>query len=109
MDRLSKRQRIVDEELLAAVRRLPCLGCLNSLNVDEARLAISENERSISHPHHWVSRGAGGDDIASNLIALCVEHHTEIHKIGNKKMREKYPCIDQWARLTGKDDEYAME
>jgi 5-methylcytosine-specific restriction endonuclease McrA len=40
--------------------------------------------------HHIVSRGAGGGDELSNLIALCREHHTEIHTIGKETFGDKY-------------------
>ena len=28
------------------------------------------------------SVGAGGDDVKDNLMVLCREHHTELHKVG---------------------------
>ena len=40
--------------------------------------------------HHIRTRGAGGDDDPRNLMCLCPEHHTEIHRIGNDKFGAKY-------------------
>jgi len=35
--------------------------------------------------HHIRTRGAGGSDDATNLLALCYYHHTKIHAIGSRK------------------------
>jgi predicted restriction endonuclease len=40
--------------------------------------------------HHIKTRGAGGTDEVFNLIALCHEHHTEVHKTGVKTFAIKY-------------------
>ena len=41
------------------------------------------------HAHHVVSRGAGGDDLESNLVCLCAICHTKAHagNIGRDKLR----------------------
>ena len=95
-----KRPRIVNEELLAVVRTLPCLACSErhpGLAID----SISDGY-SQSQPHHVTSRGAGGDDVAENLMPLCMWHHIEIHKIGLSSMSDRYPTIKRWLILAGR-------
>jgi hypothetical protein len=43
-----------------------------------------------SDPHHYKTRGAGGDDSLENLISLCRKHHNEIHQIGVLTFMAKY-------------------
>ena len=43
-----------------------------------------------AHTHHIRTRGAGGDDDELNLMRLCFEHHTEIHKMGARMFGNKY-------------------
>jgi len=43
--------------------------------------------------HHIKTKGSGGLDIDQNLIALCFNHHTEIHGSGLNRFIEKYPQI----------------
>lgn len=45
-------------------------------------------------PAHIVSRGAGGDDVELNLMALCRKHHVEQHSIGWNKMSEKHQSVN---------------
>jgi hypothetical protein len=89
-----KIRRIVDESLLEEVRRLPCLAHA----CQDPRVALEAIGEGVtrSHPHHVVSRGAGGDDVASNVMPLCPACHQEVHTIGMRAMREKYPIIDAW-------------
>lgn len=49
--------------------------------------------------HHLVSRQDGGDDVASNLVPLCFDHHDEVTR------RLPEPCFALLATL--RDDEYA--
>jgi hypothetical protein len=42
-------------------------------------------------PHHIRTRGAGGDDDSTNLLALCTTHHNEIHQYGEQKFARLYP------------------
>lgn len=97
---LKKPVRIVDEDLLEAVRRMPCLACITRQTALEARGAIGE-DWICSHPHHVVSRGAGGGDIATNVVSLCGQHHREIHQVGNAEMARRYPIIGHWLRDAG--------
>jgi hypothetical protein len=60
--------------------------------------------------HHENTQGSGGTDDDWNLLPLCAEHHTEIHKKGSRFMAAKYPQIRGWyiqnnwfiCELTGK-------
>lgn len=40
--------------------------------------------------HHIKSKKSGGPDFDWNLLPLCMEHHTEIHKRGAAFMCQKY-------------------
>lgn len=44
-------------------------------------------------PHHIRSRGSGGDDNPVNLVALCTNHHTEIHQLGVGEFARRYPAM----------------
>lgn len=47
--------------------------------------------------HHVTGVGAGGQDVRSNLMPLCVKHHVpSIHDLGNRWMCEKYPSVRAW-------------
>ena len=86
-----KPKRIVDEELLDVIRSISCICCL----------------ATPSQPHHVKSRGAGGDDVAINLLPLCALCHYEIHKRGLVYMSEEYPGIREWLVLAGwEQDQY---
>lgn len=100
----AKKVRIVDEELLAAVRRIPCLGCVDEHpeKLQDIREAIERGEHMQSLPHHVKSRGAGGDDVPENLMPLCLKHHTEIHKVGEHTMSGRYPTIGHWLQIARK-------
>lgn len=76
-----KCSRKVDEELLETVRLLPCMGCK----------ADPPND-----PHHVTSKGAGGDDVWTNLMPLCRECHQEWHQKGPGYMIRTYPAIQYW-------------
>lgn len=51
--------------------------------------------------HHVRSRGAFGCDEAWNLVPLCREKHTEIHKIGILTFSKKYPEFRNWLIKNG--------
>jgi hypothetical protein len=44
----------------------------------------------LGENHHIHTRKAGGGDEPSNLIALCRQHHQEIHRCGVKTTTKKY-------------------
>ena len=43
-----------------------------------------------SDPHHWKSKGSGGDDSLDNLVSLCHPHHQEFHNTGRTTFFNKY-------------------
>ena len=47
------------------------------------------------HIHHIKSRGAGGTDDHSNLIALCARCHNRIHTIGHVRFIQEYPHLGE--------------
>lgn len=91
--------RIVDEDLLEAVRQLVCLACA-SLDPQGAWEAIHDNQIRC-HPHHVVSRGAGGHDLAANVMPLCFKHHREIHSVGTLTMAKRYAVVKDWLIAAG--------
>ena len=73
---------------------------------DHKRCEVPDCWRMADHCHHIKSRGAGGTDKESNLIALCAQHHTECHTIGRKRFPAKYGMEKRWERaftLEGND------
>jgi hypothetical protein len=96
-----KKKRIKDPDLLAQVRLLPCLAC--SCDPERRRATMLAFDQGItqSHAHHVKTRGAGGDDVETNLMPLCIKHHNEIHVLGNTRMAEKYPVVKSWLIRTG--------
>ena len=54
-----------NKKLIKALRGTPCIIC-----------------GKYGEAHHVKSVGAGGDDVKDNLMVLCREHHTELHKVG---------------------------
>ena len=48
--------------------------------------------------HHIFTRGAYGKraENDSNMIPLCITHHTEVHTIGRKTFAEKYGLEDRF-------------
>lgn len=81
---IPKKKRLEDPHLLAEVRTLPCMACIPGL------------QRNPTEPHHVTTRGAGGDDVAENVMPLCVRHHAEWHQGGPGKMCKKYPAVRYW-------------
>lgn len=63
---LQKKKRIVDRALLALYKFKSCEVC----------------GKGPCDPAHFKTRGAGGNDVASNLIALCRVHHSIQHQQG---------------------------
>lgn len=70
-----KQKRIVYKELIEKYQSMKCAACTDWQNVSA---------------HHIKSRGSGGHDIHENLIPLCLRCHTEIHKIGPSRFKEKW-------------------
>lgn len=82
--RLAKRRAEEFGADAALIRALPCCVC---------------SAPGPNHPHHVRSRGAGGK--SDSIVALCAEHHEEIHRIGRKSFAEKYEVdlVEEAARL----------
>lgn len=70
-----KKKRIVDRKLLDTYQGRPCVVCYLHHTTTAA---------------HIRSRGAGGDDTDSNLVALCFTHHREQHDKGWWHMWNQY-------------------
>lgn len=85
---LKKPSRIIDLELLALVKTLPCMACGGP----------------GGDAHHITTRGAGGDDVADNCISLCAEHHRQWHSNGACFMMLAYPSVDFWLRRAKRED-----
>jgi hypothetical protein len=89
-----KPTRFVHKELLEVVRNLPCLACA-SIDADGAREAMYDN-KVRSHPHHLISRGAGGGDVAENVLPVCVKHHNMVHQTGLVRFANEFKVVKDW-------------
>lgn len=67
-------KRTVDKDLLESFRLMPCVVC----------------GRTPSDPDHISTRGAGGDDVESNLWPLCRKCHIERHHYGLTRFVYRY-------------------
>jgi hypothetical protein len=88
LPKFPKNSRVTNPELLETVRTLPCLGC----------------GHTPCDAHHVTSRGSGGDDIATNVMPLCREHHNEWHRRGLGYMVRSYPAIQFWLEGANRTD-----
>lgn len=82
---MTKTYRIIDTMATMQAKQQPCIVCGSQ----------------ESDPHHLVSRGAGGDDVAWNLMPLCRVDHTAIHKAGLTTYSEKQPAVKAWLEKMG--------
>lgn len=80
-----KKARSVDRKLLDTYHRMKCVAC----------------GKSPCDPAHIVSRGAGGDDVPWNVMALCRRHHSESHAIGWYKFAQKYLLVRKSLAIKG--------
>lgn len=100
-----KRPRIVNEKLLRAVARLPCLACPQpSREAFQAIVDDLDHAPRISDPHHVTTRGAGGGDVAENVMPLCPKHHQEYHRRGGREMADRYPRVLAWLQGFNRTD-----
>lgn len=76
---LPKDVRLISTMALDLARQQPCIVCSQPAD-----------------PHHLKTRAAGGHDVEFNLMPLCRVHHTEIHKLNNVRMAEKYEAVKNW-------------
>lgn len=72
---LSKPKRVKNKKLLNSFHERQCCICGSTVGVVG---------------HHVRTKGAHGDDIEENLLALCGAHHLEVHSQGTKTFRKKY-------------------
>lgn len=70
---------LIDEELRAYVRSLPCLACT----------ILGEEQREPTEACHVTTKGIGGGD-HDNLINLCSAHHRQWHNIGRRSFDYRY-------------------
>lgn len=84
---LKKNKRIEDPDLLKYIKEnLPCIGC---------------GSPPPNDVHHVISRGAGGNDIVSNLMPLCRMCHEKIHRLSLSVMARKVPSVKEWLNQAG--------
>ncbi len=91
-----KPKRIKNTKLLDEVRSIPCLACCSIALKSGVNVNDLLESAVRSHAHHVISVGAGGDDVAGNLMSLCSRHHREIHQVGRRAMSELYPVVADW-------------
>lgn len=53
---------------------------------------------AMRHPHHIVTRGAGGSDDPVNLIWLCAKHHDEVHTKGSETFAQEHGLEERWEK-----------
>ena len=87
--RLQKKKRIEDRALIEKIKsHQSCVVCYTvPIEVD-----------------HITTRGAGGDDVVSNLLPTCRLHHRMRHDHGIKFMMDTFPRYRQWLIDHGRDD-----
>lgn len=78
--------RIENRKLLDSYHNSACVAC---------------GETQGTHAHHVRTKGAGGDDVPENLIALCFFHHRMIHDKGTAFMAEKFFSVFHWLTNNG--------
>ena len=79
--------RIVNEDILEVFRQAP-----------ECEWCGKENRTGLD-PHHVLTRGAGGPDVAENLVALCRRCHQDAHN-GRVKPSELLAVAAKRCRMT---------
>ena len=62
---------------------------------DHPHCEVNHCWRWSDFPHHIRTRGAGGTNNHENLLALCTEHHNEIHFRGVKTFAADHPEVEQ--------------
>lgn len=80
--------RTVDSKFLAEVRKLQCIACGTTIDVEA---------------HHIKTRGSGGGDDPWNVIPLCANDHTQAEWAWHRDIKEffrRYRHI--WTHITKK-------
>jgi hypothetical protein len=75
----------------------------------KTRRCLVQGCHKKTDPHHWITRGAGGDD--KDCIPLCAGldgHHTQIHQIGRWTFSDRYG-LDLKEAASDLFREYIME
>lgn len=75
-----------DRDFLEAIRALQCLGC---------------GAQPPNDAHHIKTRGSGGGDDHWNLMPLCRNCHTHVHKIGLVNFLGLHPHIEDYLTALG--------
>lgn len=83
-----KNKRIENRDLLDYIKTLPCMAC----------------GQMPTDPAHVTSVGAGGDDVAVNVMPLCRQHHTEQHSKGWSHMVKNYIGVNRWLTKAKRED-----
>lgn len=78
---LVKKKRLRNLKLIKELKEHSCVTCF---------------KKGPNDVHHITTRGAGGDDIPSNLITLCRQCHIKLHQYGLKKFAWKYPKFKEF-------------
>lgn len=68
------------------------------------------HDSSHVHYHHLISRSQGGDDVAANLVPLCVAHHKRVTERDALTLRLLAEMLEdaEYAYVVGKLGEGAM-
>lgn len=82
---ISKPSRKRSEKILEIVRKQPCV----------------VTKRTPSDPAHIRSRGAGGPDELWNLMPLSRSMHSLQHRLGWKRMSEKFVGVSVYLKTAG--------
>lgn len=83
-----KKKRIINQDLIDYIKNFECIIC----------------RKSPVDADHLITRGAGGDDIATNLWGICRHHHVERHAKGLGHMVRNYRACRIWLWLAGRTD-----
>jgi 5-methylcytosine-specific restriction endonuclease McrA len=70
-----------DQDFLEAIKELQCLAC---------------GTHPPNDAHHIKTRGSGGGDDHWNLMPLCRNCHTVIHKMGLTQFIGNFPHVEQF-------------
>lgn len=77
---LLKKKRIQNKDLLKSYHSMKCIIC----------------GRSPCDPDHITTKGAGGDDVPSNIWNICRIHHVQRHTMGLGFMINQYKECYVW-------------
>jgi hypothetical protein len=81
-----KSKPVIDPELIAAIKQMPCCCCGARQNVD---------------PSHIRSVGSGGGDLPHNVKPLCRSCHIQWHQYGAVEMISRNPQLKQYIENLG--------